>query len=172
MIRCRLSPLFFLRPLLAFVSCGVLVSSSVGHAQDRSCDQSEVTVVVRTIQATGAKESAPTAQEPSLDASLTDLKQKLAMLPFSSFKLIGSKEEKISLKQKEVVRLPNGETIAFRPMYMNKERVGLWLSWKDTDGNDILNTRLHFDADESVLTGTDYPNNEGRIIAIRAMRVD
>jgi hypothetical protein len=168
----RSSPRSFLHALLAFVSCGIFFSSSIAYSQDRSCDQSEVRVVVRTIQATGAKDNVPSSKEPSLDPSLADLKQKLSMLPFSSFKLIGSNEEEISLKRKEVVRLPNGQTIAFRPMYMNKERVGLWLSWRDTDGNDILNTRLHFDADESVLTGTDYPNNEGRIIAIKALRVN
>jgi hypothetical protein len=46
----------------------------------------------------------------------------------------------------------------------------MWLSWKDTDGSDILNTRVHFDSDDSVLTGTDYPDNEGRILAIRAIK--
>ena len=105
-----------------------------------------------------------------MEESLSDLKSQLALLPFSAFHLISSKEEEISLKKKESFRLPNGQSLTFRPMYMEKERVGMWLSWKDTDGSDILNTRIHFNADESVLTGTDYLENEGRILAIRAVK--
>jgi hypothetical protein len=161
-----------LQVLASVVSWGAIFTSSQSNADNRACDYAEVKVVVRSIQAMGARERTGAGGEPTIDDSLTDLKQKLGMLPFSSFKLISSKEEQISLKRKEIVHLPNGQSIAFRPMYMNKERVGLWLSWKDTDGNDILNTRIHFDADESVLTGTDYLNNEGRILAIKAVQVN
>jgi len=136
---------------------------------DESCEHSKVKVVVRTIQATGSRTDL-TTQAPALEDSLADLKPQLALLPFSNFHLISSKEEEISLKQKESFRLPNGQTLTFRPMYMEKERVGMWLSWKDTDGSDILNTRVHFDSDDSVLTGTDYHDNEGRILAIRAIK--
>jgi len=136
---------------------------------EESCEHSKVKVVVRTIQATGSRTD-PTNQSPTVEDSLADLKPQLALLPFSNFHLISSKEEEISLKQKESFRLPNGQTLTFRPVYMEKERVGMWLSWKDTDGSDILNTRVHFDSDDSVLTGTDYHDNEGRILAIRAIK--
>lgn len=161
-----------LRILTVILACGAFSLPNPSYADNRSCDYAEVKVVVRSIQASGPKGSSSATAEPVIDETLTDLKQKLGMLPFSSFKLISSKEEQISLKRKETVRLPNGQSISLRPMYMNKERVGLWLSWKDTDGNDILNTRIHFDADESVLTGTDYENNEGRILAIKAVQVN
>jgi hypothetical protein len=144
-------------------------------AETTSTDLSQIKVVVRTIKASGVK-GTPTNpskadSEISVEESLTDLKPKLAMLPFSSFHLIASKEGQISLKKKESIRLPNGQMLFFRPMYMDRERVGMWLSWKDTDGSDILNTRLHFDADESVMTGTDYHDDEGRILAIRAVKI-
>ena len=122
------------------------------------------------VQGSTGQAPADQAETPSLEDALADLKPQLILLPFSTFHLIDSKEEEISLKKKESFRLPNGQTLTFRPMYMEKERVGMWLSWKDTDGSDILNTRIHFDADDSVLTGTDYHDNEGRILAIRAVK--
>ena len=143
------------------------------HAQDPTGTCSEVKVLVRTIQAIGPRNhDSQSTTDPNItvEESLADLKPKLEMLPFSSFKLISTKEGQISLKKRETVHLPNGQTLAFRPMYMEKERMGIWLSWKDTDGSDILNTRIHFDADEPVVTGTDYHDNEGRILAIKAVK--
>lgn len=162
--------------LVALCTLGALWFCPWSAQADESCEQSKVKVVVRTIQATGPRPSATGqalpahAETPPLEESLADLKPQLALLPFSTFHLIASKEQEISLKKKESFRLPNGQTLTFRPMYMEKERVGMWLSWKDTDGADILNTRIHFDADDSVLTGTDYHDNEGRILAIRAVK--
>lgn len=142
---------------------------------DDSCEGSKIKLVVRTIHASGPRtttQESATDQKIAVEAQLDDIKPKLEMLPFTSFRLISQKEEEISVKKKESIQLPNGQTLSFRPMYMDKDRVGMWLSWKDTDGSDILNTRIHFDADESVLTGTDYRDNEGRILAIRAMKPD
>ncbi len=159
------------RRLVALCTLGVLWFCPATARGEESCENSKVKVVVRTIQATGPRASSSgQTQTTSLDDSLADLKPQLTLLPFSAFHLISSKEEEISLKKKESFRLPNGQTLTFRPMYMEKERVGMWLSWKDTDGSDILNTRIHFDADDSVLTGTDYHDNEGRILAIRAVK--
>jgi len=159
---------------LACTAC-FLASAPISHAQD-SCEGAKVKLVVRTIHASGARggeaQEASSDTKISVENSLTDLKPKLAMLPFTSFRLISQKEEEISVKKKESIQLPNGQTLALRPMYMDKERVGMWLSWKDTDGSNILNTRIHFDADESVLTGTDYRDNEGRILAIRATKTE
>lgn len=157
--------------LVALVSLIPLCFGPCTVQAEESCEHSKVKVVVRTIQATGQRASSTAANEaPSVEDSLADLKPQLTLLPFSTFHLISSKEEEISLKKKESFRLPNGQTLTFRPMYMEKERVGMWLSWKDTDGTDILNTRIHFDSDDSVLTGTDYHDNEGRILAIRAVK--
>lgn len=168
----------FVRHLtLSALSCAALLYAGhlKAHAAD-SCEGTKVKLVVRTIHASGARggeaQQASGESTISVENSLTDLKPKLAMLPFTSFRLISQREEEISVKKKESIQLPNGQTLAFRPMYMDKERVGMWLSWKDTDGSDILNTRIHFDADESVLTGTDYRDNEGRILAIRATKIE
>lgn len=159
---------------LTVVTLGTLVALTGSATAEDSCEGTKIKLIVRTIQASEPRQphTQDSAETPSikLEESLTDLKPKLALLPFSSFRLISTKEEEISLKKRESLQLPNGQTLSFRPMYMEKERVCMWLSWKDTDGSDILNTRIHFDADESVLTGTDYHDNEGRILAIRAIK--
>jgi len=111
----------------------------------------------------------PTAEHPAIDSSLADLRPKLAQLSFTSFRLLCSKQERISLMHKAVIHLPRGQSLAFRPVYMDNKRVGLWLNWKDANDGDILNTRIHFDTDDSVLTGTDSSHNSGLILAIKAV---
>lgn len=160
--------------LIALVVVGLLFIFTSPALAEESCHEGMIKVIVRTIQASGPRQANTQDKQDSnsisLEASLADLKAKLALLPFNSFRLISSQEQEISLKKKDSFRLPNGQSLTFRPMYMEQERVGMWLSWKEADGSDILNTRLHFDADESVLTGTDYHDNEGRILAIRAVK--
>lgn len=159
--------------ILTVITLGTLVAVTAPATAEEQNEGTKIKLVVRTIQASEPRPA--NAHEKSdistitLEESLTDLKPKLTLLPFSSFRLISRKEQEISLKKKESLQLPNGQTLSFRPMYMEKDRVCMWLSWKDADGSDILNTRIHFDADESVLTGTDYHENEGRILAIRAI---
>lgn len=160
--------------IIATIVWGVLCSSPhIATAEGGSSDTSDIKVIVRTIQALGERNAPGTENgkdEVAIDDCLSDLKAKLRLLPFAKFKLIAREEDKISLKRKDSVRLPNNQVLVFRPMYMENKRVGMWLSWKDADGSDILNTRIHFDEDDSLITGTDLPDNQGRILAIRAVR--
>ena len=132
-------------------------------------DCSTVKVYVRTIEASDPiKTESGNASTASIDSELTDLQSKLARLPFRSFRLISSRQEELVLKKRDTLSLPNGQTLSFRPIYTDHSRVGLWLSWRDKSGTDILNTRLHFDSDDSVLTGTDSATEGGLILAIKA----
>ena len=140
------------------------------RADEPTCDS--VTVSVRTIEASGGLDAAtPPGEMPpaTVDPALADLVPKLSQLPFRSFRLLAIKEERLSLRKKEVIHLPNDQTLAFRPMYLDSKRVGLWLSWRDRTGGSILDTRIHFDANESILTGTDCLPDMGTILAIRAL---
>jgi hypothetical protein len=74
------------------------------------------------------------------------------------------------VNSQEKVALPNGQSVSVRPMYAESKRMGLWLNWFDNDGSEILNTRVHFDTDDTIVTGTDCPNNEGLLLAITASR--
>jgi hypothetical protein len=51
---------------------------------------------------------------------------------------------------------------------MDGKKVGLWINWKDHDGAGILDTRLHFNSDDSVITGTDQRPGFGTVLAIKA----
>lgn len=148
-------------------------------AQESTKDTSTIKLSVRTIQASGPSEQqlsddAQGSKERQIhvDGALNDLQPKLAHLPFSHFHLLSRKEETITLRKKNSLQLPNGQSLIFRPIYMDTRKVGLWLNWRDKDGSEILNTRLHFDSQDSVLTGTDCAQNEGLILAINAVAVD
>ncbi len=149
-----------------------------GESKADNNDQSPTTVVlsVRAIQATaptaGIPENTVHARAPQLDSELKDIEGRLINLPFSNFQLLTSKQETITIKQKNSLQLPNGQKLTFRPMYMDQKKVGLWLHWRDKDGSEILNTRVHFDSNESVVTGTDCAHDQGLILAIKAVRVD
>lgn len=146
-----------------------------GWAEPSTKEKSYIQLSVRAIQATNpisdADSNSTTKQTVVLDSDLRDLEQKLSQLPFGNFQLLSSKQEVITLKSKNSIRLPNGQSLAFRPMYLDAKRVGLWLHWRDGDGSEILNTRVHFDAAESVLTGTDCAHNEGLVLAIKASAI-
>ncbi len=161
---------------LAFLwFASALWCSAPSRAEERGDEASDVTIFVRTIEATAPvkDESSDVNDNPvvHIDQTLKDLQPKLVQLPFSSFKLLASKEEHVLLRKKQTLHLPNGQSLALRPMYMDHKRVGVWLNWKDTSGTDILNTRIHFDADDSVLTGTDCSHDSGLILAIKAVPV-
>jgi hypothetical protein len=152
-----------------------LLYSNVIAAEEHADEASDVKIFVRTIEATEPV-NGDVSDENSLgvvhiDHALKDLQPKLTQLPFSSFKLLASKEEQVSLRKRETLHLPNGQSLALRPMYVDHKRVGVWLNWKDTGGTDILNTRIHFDADDSVLTGTDCHHDAGLILAIKAVPI-
>jgi hypothetical protein len=162
-------------PFAVLYLCGAALLSQHASADHHNNEAAEVTVYVRTISATAplqADANTPRSLDGiHVDSSLRDIQPKLMQLPFSSFKLLSAKQEQLSLLKKESLRLPNGQLLAFRPMYVDQKRVGLWLKWKDSDGAEILNTRVHFDTDDSVLTGTDSEHDSGLILAIKAVPV-
>jgi hypothetical protein len=103
-----------------------------------------------------------------IDPGLKDLQSRLIPLPFSSFRLLSSVTEEINLRKKALVHLPLGQTLAFRPMSSDSNKVSLWLSWKDMKGGEILGTKIQISPKETILTGTDGNEDEGYILAIRA----
>lgn len=165
----------FIRAFFYVVASALGAYISDSRADDSTRLNSLVRLSIRTIQASDPRE--PSGHNSSsvvshIDTALGDLESKLARLPFAKFHLIALKEETITLRKKNWIQLPNGQSLAFRPMYVENKKVGLWLNWKDRDGTEILNTRLHFDANDSVLTGTDGPHDQGLILAIKAVAED
>ncbi len=130
-----------------------------------------VTLSVRTIQASARRVSdisqGAADRKVRLEGNIGDLKPKLLQLPFDTFQLLATKEENIALMSRDSMQLPNGHTLTFRPIYIDTKRLSIWLHWRDDVGGEILNTRVHFDASDAVLTGTDYAHDRGLILAIK-----
>ena len=158
-------------PLIAVIVA--IVSASIAKAdQGDTADGNTIKLSIRTIQAsdpsTGNEVTSAVERTIRVDNDIRDLKSKLSQLPFENFQLVSTKEEAVTLKTRDSLKLANGHLLTFRPIYMEEKKVGLWLNWRDEEGDEILNTRVHFDATDSVLTGTDCSHDKGLILAIKA----
>lgn len=129
-------------------------------------------VTVRAIEAEGSlplsenMQSTP-ERDVELDPRVEDLRQKLARLPFSTFRLVSSEEENVTLMGRRKIHLANGQSLCVRPVERNGETITMWLKWKDTDGMSILDTRLNFALNESMVAGVEGQENTGVILAVR-----
>ena len=150
-------------PFVLFLSALSLSPSSEAQAMPRA-----VVVEVRTVEASGAIPQAPQSLSPVsvVDSRIEDLRVKLQKLHYASFKLLGTQSQIVPLMQKGSLVLANGHSLTVRPLYIQPNRIGLWLKWLDRSGMEVLDTRLHFDPGESMLTGTDSEGDKGVVLAI------
>ena len=134
-----------------------------------------VMVHVRAVQAmdptNGSDDNETQAQagsdsEIKCDRSIADLRSKLQQLSYKRFRLVDNEKRLIGLTHRETIALSGGETLTVRPLYVDRNRIGMFLDWQDRKGATILNTRMHFTPGESVLTGTDHGTDTGMILAI------
>lgn len=160
--------------LLALYSALPLSSTK---AEESYSDRPAIKLSVRAIQASGAEASLTESgseseklKKPHIESQLTDIEEKLTQLPFSHFHLISKEEKTVHARARESIPLPRGQVLTVRPIYMDTDsaKICLYIHWQDRDGSHILDTRVHFDSRESVITGTDSSQNEGLILAIRA----
>ena len=182
-VSCCRRRLFFLLRTVSLSLTVLTVSGAKVQADETAPRNETIKVSVRAIQASVPHEASENEQSARsaeraihVDQDLSDLQEKLIHLPFNTFRLISKKEETLALKTRDSLQLPNGQSLMFRPIYMDQHKVGqrkvgLWLNWKDRDGSEILNTRVHFDSQDTVLTGTDCSHNEGMILAIKAIEI-
>jgi hypothetical protein len=145
---------------------------ALSEGKETECSSCPVAVDVRVVRASNPSPSElsltsqQAARKPRIDFRLKDLAAKLQRLPFQSYTVVSVEHRLIPLKKREVIGLSGGQTLTLRPLYVEDKRVGMWLKWQDQNGGDILDTRMHFDFGESVLTGTDNSENGGLILAI------
>jgi hypothetical protein len=147
---------------------------SLASVQLDSVPPSIAVVQVRTLQ---ARDPLPegirtNAASLSLDADIEDLRGKLRKLHFRTFKLLDKQMQEVPLLQKGTLALSTGHTLMIRPLYISPSRIGLWLKWQDSSGMELLDTRMHFDPGESMVTGTEIEDGKGIVLAIdvRAVR--
>jgi len=131
-----------------------------------------VKVRVRALEASnlagpGEVQMSRVATQPvRLDPNIADLRSKLSRLNFRSYKLISVNDKVIPLTKRGTITFNGGDTLNFRPLYMENDKVGMWLRWEDKQGISLLDTRVHFAPGESFVTGTDSSNYTGLILAI------
>ena len=125
----------------------------------------DIRVNVRVIRGIGSDEEGNRAPAV-IDDRIKDLSVKLRRLHFREFKLISSQDKVVPMAKKQVVTISDGETLALRPLYVEKNRVGMWLRWQGGDGKQILDTRMHFNCGEAMLAGTDKSYGASTILAI------
>lgn len=146
--------------------------SNAGAAQATGSVCHQVLVNVRTLRAVERFDRTPNpgVVAVKIDSRLQDLSSKLRELPFKNFSLLSTEERTIPLKKRETLSLGGGQTLTLRPLYADNDRVGMWLKWKEPDGSDILDTRMHFNFGESMIAGTDNSPSSGVILVIDVQR--
>lgn len=128
----------------------------------RASEKQELVVLLRTVEGV----SDPAVKKARIDRRIMDLRLKLQPLQYNSYKLLSSQSFRVPVRKKHIVRLADGDTLIMRLHYKDERRIGLWLKWRDKDGMEVLDTRIHFSPGESMVTGVERAANEGIILAI------
>ena len=122
-----------------------------------------VIVKIRAIRASQPGKSLTEA--PQIDPRLSDISDKLRSFDFKKFRMISEQERRVPFKKKESIDLTEKTRLAVRPLYMEPERVGMWLKWTDFTGEEVLlDTRMHFTRAETVVTGTNCNKGDKAVI--------
>lgn len=105
-------------------------------------------------------------QDVVIDSRIDELKQKLTRLPFRSFKLVSAYHDVIGHREKESLKILDGQSLTLRPLRFEDKKLCMWLKWQDSSGVSILDTRVHFELGESMLAGIEGSEDSGVILAI------
>lgn len=149
---------------ISFTACVFCCQASQVLADDSVRGQ-RVTVLVRSVKASNPAQGGGAANT-EIDKRIEDLRSKLETLHFKSFRLLSTETRVVNLERKETMQVGEGSTLVVRPLYVQDHRVGMWLKWRDSTGANILDTRMHFSAGESMITGADQTGDTGVLLAI------
>ncbi len=117
-----------------------------------------------------------TCEEPRVDLtdkkltipdSLGHIKEKLEDIHFKTFNLESAQSVTLPMKEKKKLTLNNGDALELEVLYFEDQRVGLWINWNDSSGMQLLDTRMHFDASETMLAGAECEENKGKMLAVK-----
>ena len=115
---------------------------------------------------------APNAPKFHVDKRLSDIRKKLRKLQYNNYSLLAAKDTHVDLSQKKSLEIGNGHSVALRPLYIEGKRIGMWLRWEDPNGMKVLDTRMHFNCGEPMLTGLEHTDDTGIILAIQVQPKD
>lgn len=128
--------------------------------------KNQVTVKIQSIACSEEKTSAE--QAFTVDSKIHKLTKKLKDVPYQNFSLACSKSVVIPIKEKQDLTLDDGDKLSLELLYVDEERVGLWIDWRDPQGMQLLDTRMHFGCHETMLAGADGgdDSNSAKVLAI------
>jgi len=115
--------------------------------------------------------------EQSIDPGLADIRMQLSKLQYVRFALVTIQQRQVGLMKRESLSLPDGHSLTLRPMYLENNRVGMWIRWADASGDPVIDTRMHFSCGQTLVAGTDIgmsalgadpANRSALILAINA----
>ena len=117
-----------------------------------------------SVEAQGVRQS---TARVSMNTSLAPFKDHLLQFPFHKYRIKYASQIAVPVMKKQSMQLNADEVINLRLFYREKKRIGLWLQWLDGDGEELLNTRLHFNDHEPVIAGTDTGEYSGKLLLLR-----
>lgn len=126
-----------------------------------------VSVSVRFLRATTARPDTLDQIPLALGPGLQDIAQKLGQLPFRNFQVIDTKQKVIEVSHRDKISLHGGYELSVRPLYIDNEKIGLWLRWTDGRGMRLVDTRMHITPNDTVITGADGGGDSGDVLAIK-----
>jgi len=97
---------------------------------------------------------------------MRDIRGKLKKLKYENYELQSHQKKTVTINQKETFVLEDGNVLTFKTISKEKDKICLWINWKDGHGMNVLNTRLHFEGGETVITGANSSADSGLILAI------
>jgi len=151
---------------LLLCSAGSLEAQADTKSEPRSHVGENVIVQVRILKGLSASPAIPRSSAGPVDRRMEDLRPKLTQLHFADYRFLSSVRRVVPLNRRETLPLVAGNSLTVRPRYMDQKKINMWIKWQDQTGTPLLDTRMNFNAGESVLTGTDHQADSGLILAI------
>lgn len=137
------------------------------EAHTDSTTAQHVLVVVRFLRATTARPVTSDQAPPSLGAGLQDIAQKLGQLPFKNFEVLDTERKVVTVAHRDSIPLHGGYELNVRPLYIESDKIGMWLRWTDGHGMRLVDTRIHITPNDTVITGADGGGDVGDVLAIK-----
>lgn len=138
-----------------------VASRSLSLQEEHTSTCTKVMVEVKAIAASKSED-----KNTKIDPRISYLAEQLRKMPYQNYTLLVERSAKVPLMKKRIIPLTDNQTLTVRPIYANDKRVGVWLKWQDGKGMKILDTRMHFDCDQPMLTGLETNSERGLILAV------
>lgn len=142
-------------------------ASLMVQPRERLSNAQVFAVTLRGIQGEGFLSNGDTRTgDLTLENDLEFLRPKLSKLPFSTYRLVTKSSEMVRGNRTRTFNLVEGQMVKLQPMDVTENSVTMWMRWTGADGMEILDTQIHFAADETMLAGIEASDDKGMILAI------